>query len=207
MPTVTEIKEHYEGEKSNLLTETFDLAAKARQVDISMAATVKERLGPKDFNAVKAAEGEVWAEDERQRLKTKYVELDLEMRAAIEERAAEVERELSPKSVSADDLLSASKASPESLISMMDLALDAGLEDAALLAFAAGRQRDFDDVVAHAIDAREDWADLYSELAQAAQDPDLDPGDRFELFAQPAPQKQNLLGAPQRDINLYGQLG
>jgi len=143
-----------------------------------MSATIKDRLGPEAFNAVRAAEGEAFAESERERLKTKYVELDLEMRAAIETRVEEVERELSPTAASADDLLRASSATPEQLIDMMDLALDAGLEDAALLAFAAGQQRDLDDGVGHAIDVHEDWAELYAEIAMAANDPDLDPGER-----------------------------
>lgn len=208
MPTVMEIRESYEAEKAKLLTECFDLTQKARQVDVSMSATMKERLGPKEFNAIKAAEGETFGETERQRLKTEYVRLDVEMWAAVEVRVEEVNQELSPENASFRDFVAASEASPEALIAAMDMALDAGDEDAALLAFAAGRQRDLDKVVDHAIAAREDWAELYTELAEAANDPELDPGDRFELFAQKAPSKSDLLlGAPQPDINIYGQVG
>lgn len=47
---------------------------------------------------------------------------------------------------------------------------------------------------------------FYAELAQAESVPELEPGDRFEIFAQAAPTKQDLLGAPQADISTYGQL-
>ena len=89
----------------------------------------------------------------------------------------------------------------------MNLALSSGDEDAALVAFAAARERDIDEVIAHAIDLKEDWEALYSELIAASGDPDLDPGDKFELFAQPLPDKNALLSAPQSDINVYGQIG
>lgn len=206
MPTVDEIKREYGGEQAKLLTALFDLAAKAREIDVSMNATTKERLGNREFDMVRATEQEVWAEGERQRIKAKYVELELELRAAIEVRLEEVERELSPKNASFRDFAAAAEASAPNLIAAMDMALGAGDEDAALLAFQAGRQRDLEEVVAHAIDVREDWSDLYVELADAANNPDLDPGDRFELFAQKAPSKQDLLGATQSDINVTGML-
>ncbi len=206
MPTINEIKREYGSEQARLLTELFDLPAKARSVDVSMSATALERLGPKEFNAVKAAEGAVFAESERERLKTKYLELDLELRAAIEVRIEEIERELSPDNVGFRDFAAAAEASPETLIAAMDMALDGGDEDAALLAFQAGRRRDLDEVVAHAITAHEGWADLYTELAEAANDLGLDPGDRWETLAPPAPTKYDLLNAPQSDINFYGSL-
>jgi hypothetical protein len=207
MPTVQEIKQHYEGEKTKLLTECFDIAAKARQVDISMKPTVKDRLGPKEFNAVKAAEGELFAQDERERLKTKYIELDLEMLAAIQVRADEVEQELAPKNATFQDFAAAASASPEALIAAMDLAIQSGDEDAALVAFAAGRQRDLEEVVAHAVDLSEEWGALYAELQLAQNQPELDPGDVFEMYAQPVPSRHEILGGPQRDINVYGQMG
>jgi hypothetical protein len=206
MPTVNEIKVHYGEEQARLLNELFDLPAKARSVDVSMSATTLERLGPKEFNAVKAAEGAVFAEGERERLKARYLELDLELRAAIEVRIEEIEQDLSPENVGFRDFAAAAEASPETLITAMDMALDGGDEDAALLAFQAGRRRDLDEVVAHAITVNEEWGELYAELAEAANDLGLDPGDRFETLAPPVPTKQDILNAPPSDINFHATL-
>jgi hypothetical protein len=211
--TVQEIRQLFESQKTKLLMETFDLSAKAKAVDVSMSATTKEKLGPKGFDAVRLAEGEAWAESERQRLKSEYVALELEQLAAIQARVEEIEAELAPKNASADDLLTASQATPQQLIDMMDLALGAGFEDAALLAFAAGRQRQLEEVVAHALSVgREDWEELYAELSLAANLPWLeDAGEieaAFDTFSQKAPSQAEIARArPQSDINIYGQLG
>jgi hypothetical protein len=100
-----------------------------------MSNEVKESLGRKELNAVKAAEAGVWLEGERERLKGKYLEKELELRAAIEVRLEEIELELSPKNVGFRDFAAAASSSPETLITAMDMALDGGDEDAALLAF------------------------------------------------------------------------
>lgn len=206
MPTVDEIKREYGAQQAQILTETFDLGAKAQQVDVSMSATVKERLGEQDFDRVRAAEGAAWAEAARDRLKGRYEELDLELRAAIQVRVEEIEALLSPENVGFGDYAAAATATPEALIAAMDMALDAGDENAALLAFQAGRQRDLEEVVAHAITVSEEWGDLYSELAQAANEPELDPGDRFEMFAQKSPSKETLFGGPPSDRNITGMM-
>jgi hypothetical protein len=206
MPTINEIKVHYGEEQAKLLNALFDLPAKAQQLDVSMSNEVKESLGPKEFNAVRAAEGAVFAEAERERLKARYLELDLELRAAIEVRIEEIEQELSPKNASFRDFAAAAEASPETLITAMDMALDGGDEDAALLAFAAGRRRDLDEVVSHAITANEEWGELYAELSEAANDLGLDPGDRWEVLAPPPPSKYDILHAPESEINFFGGL-
>jgi len=206
MPTVNEIKTSYGSEQAKLLTELFDLPARAQQLDISMSATTLERLGPKELNAVRAAEAGVWLEGERARLKTEYIALDLELRAALEVRLEEIERELSPKNASFRDFAAAAAASPETLISAMDLAFASGDEDAALLSFAAGRRRDLDEVVSHAITANEEWGELYAELSEAANDLGLDPGDKWEVLAPPPPSKYDILHAAESEINFFGGL-
>jgi predicted nuclease with TOPRIM domain len=206
MPTINEIKREYGSEQARLLTELFDLPAKAQQLDVSMSNEVKESLGPKEFNAVRAAEAGIWLEAERERLKARYLELELELRAAIEVRIEEIEQELSPKNVGFRDFAAAAEASPETLITAMDMALDGGDEGAALLAFQAGRRRELDEVTSHAITVNEAWGELYAELSEAANDLGLDPGDRWETLAPPAPSKYDILHAPQSDINFYGSL-
>ncbi len=206
MPTVNEIKREYGEMQTKLINESFELGASAQHMESEMSPELVDSLGPRDFERVRAAEAANWADAERDRLRTKYEELDIELRAAIEVRVEEIEKELSPKEVGFKDFAAAAEASPETLIAAMDMALDGGDEDAALLAFQAGRQRDLEEVVAHAITVREDWGDLYAELAEAANDPELDPGDRFEMFAQKAPTKETILGGPPSDRNTYGMM-
>jgi hypothetical protein len=206
VPTINEIKREYGDEQAKLLTELFDLPGRARQLDISLSATTQEKMVRKELTAVKAAEAAIFLEGERARMKTRYIELDLELRAALEVRLEVIEEELSPKNVGFRDFAAAAEASPETLIAAMDMALDGGDEDAALLAFQAGRRRDLDEVVAHAITVNEAWGELYAELSEAANDLGLDPGDRFETLAPPAPSKYDILHAPQSDINFYGSL-
>jgi hypothetical protein len=206
MPRVVDIKIHFGELQAKLLNQLFDLPARAQQLDISMSATTLERLGPKELNAVKAAEGSAFAEAERARLKTEYIALDLELRAALEIRLEEIERELSPKNVGFRDFASAAEASPEALIVEMDMALSGGDENAALLAFAAGRRRDLDDVVAHAITVNEAWGELFAELSEAANDLGIDPGDKWEVLAPPPPSKYDILHTAESEINFFGGL-
>jgi len=121
----------------------------------------------------------------------------------------EAERQLSPKEASAQDLLAAASATPEQLKNALDAALrlgDAG-EDSALLFFQVARQKDFDDLVAWATDLREDWAELYVDILEGTNQPDVDPGDRFELLASKSPDRYDLINrAAQPDINRYGQM-
>ncbi|MCA1702014.1 MAG: hypothetical protein LC781_03740 [Actinobacteria bacterium] len=88
----------------------------------------------------------------------------------------------------------------------MDMALDAGDEDAALVAFAAGRQRDLEEVTSHAITINETWSELYNELSEAANDLGLDPGDKFDTLAPKLPSKEAIFNQMQSDINVYGQM-
>src|SRR5215207_3395047 len=179
MASVLEIKQHYGDEQARLLTELFNIPAKAAEVDISMDATVRDRLGPAEIRGIKAAEGAVYAESERDRLKSKYIELDLEVREAIAERVRQVELALSPRNASFADFAAAASATPEQLVAAMDMSLKAGDEDSALVAFQAGREREFEEVVSHAITINEEWEALYNELALAENDEEIDSGDRF----------------------------
>jgi hypothetical protein len=206
MPTIREIKTSYGEAQAALLNELFGLPGKAQKVDVSMSNATKESLGARDFDRVRAAEALVWAESERERLKTRYIELDLELRAALEVRLEEISEELSPKNASFRDFAAAAEASGETLIVAMDLALSAGDKDAALLSFAAGMQRDLEEVVSHGLTLRDDWAGLYGELTEGANALALDPGDRFETLAPPALSKNDILAGPQNNIDFYASL-
>ncbi len=206
MGSIQEIKLSYFEAQTRLINESFELGASAQHHTGAMSPELEGKLGPQEADRVRAAEASAWADKDRARLRTHYEELDIEKRAAIELRVEQIERELSPGEVNFGDRLAASAATPEALIGAMDSALTSGDEDAALLAFQIARQRDLEKVVAHAVTVREDWGDLYGELMEAAEDPELDPGDRFEMFAKPAPTKEAILAAPLDDRNIYGMM-
>jgi len=209
MGKVTDLRIKYGEEQARLLNELFALSMGPLDVDIELSGGVKESLGPKDYGKLLALEQEAFLQVDRLRIKTRYEELDAEKRAAIEVAVEEAERQLSPKEASAQDLLAAASATPEQLKNALDAALrlgDAG-EDSALLFFQVARQKDFDDVVAWATDLREDWAELYVDILEGTNQPDVDPGDRFELLASKSPDRYDLINrAAQPDINRYGQM-
>ncbi len=208
MSKVLELKTEYGEEQAKLLNELFDLPGKAQRVDVSMSSATKESLGARDFNRVRAAEGQAFAEFERQRIKAEYERLDLEMRAAVEEAVSEAERRLSPTDAPATDILAAVAATPEQLMDALDAALQLGEagEETALLFFQIARQRDLSEVIARAVDMREDWGEIFEDILEGSAQPDVDPGDRFELLAPKSVTKQDILVVPQSDGNVYGSL-
>ena len=208
MSKVVELRTEYGEAQAKLLNELFDLPARASEVDVSMSNATRETLGNTDFNRVRAAEGAVFAESERQRVKAAYEQLDLEMRAAVEEAVEEAERRLSPTDAPATDILAAVAATPEQLLDALDAALQLGEagENTALLIFQIGRRRDLSEVIARAVDMREDWSEIYEDILEGSSQPDVDPADRFELLAPKSVTKQDILVTPQSDANIYGAL-
>jgi hypothetical protein len=203
-----EIKREYGAMLDRLLNEVFELAASAQMHQGQWSPELEEKLGPNEANRLRAAGGELWAEGERERLKTRYEELDVEMRAALQVLMDEIEEELRPKDASFEDLSAASSASPESLITTMDMALAGGHEDAALLAFWVARERDLEEVIAHAITVNEKWGELYADLTENENDVglELDAGDKFEILAPEPPSRWDILAAPKKEIDVYGAM-
>ncbi len=201
--TIFELKEALGEATTRLLNESFELAARSQEVDISMRAETLERLGDRRTDQIRGAERAAWVTDERLVLKASYEVLWANYYRQRDERVAEIERLLAPKSVSTQLLLDAVRATSEELLNMVEIALDIGDEDGVLLALKAGRQRDDADVVSHIITVREDLGDLYGELMLAAGDPEIDVADRFELLAAVVPTESSLL-APRGGNSMAG---
>ncbi len=207
-----ELKANYGEKQAQILNEIAGLGTLAAEMDVDIVHKVGgatlDAMG-EDIHVLEAAARAAAASEERDKLKSRYVELELELRGALEVAGEEAESALSAREASAADLLAVAEASPEGLIGMMDMALSSGLEDAALLAFAAGRGRDLEEVVAHALDhGPDEWSELYTDLVEASSQPELDPADMFEAIASryPAPSKQDILKQGQPDINKYGMM-
>jgi len=191
--TVQSIKEHFEGEKAKLLTQTFDLRAKAGTVGVTVDGGVRDRLSPRELAGIQAAEAAIAVEEMRNGLKAEYAELDLQLRAALEERGKAIEEELKPKNASFSDLVAAADASTEALKTAFDVAD----EDGQKVALAVALERADAELLSYISDRREDWADLLVELAIIEDESQFpDPADAFEALAKPAPSKQDILGAP-----------
>lgn len=207
---VLELKKHYGEEQARIINEIATLAAQAGQRTMSMDAGTKEALGQEDYSRVLAAEQAAWAQLRREELKERYVGLDLERTAAIEEARLEAERELSPQDVGAEAVLLASRMSEQELIDSMDAArtLGAAGEETIKLCFAMARQKeDYDLAIQHALGIMPELEGAYEDIVLASSEPDLGPEDTFEMFADPAPTKQDILiSGPQQDINIYPRM-
>jgi len=151
MATVNEIKVHYGNLQAEILTESFDLGAVAQQHELAMPDEVTAQLSPREADGVRAAQAYNATVEERERLKARYLELDAELRAAVEARAAQVEDILAPENISFTDLSTAASMTEEQLLATLEMALRVGDENAALLAFQAARERDLDTVIARAV--------------------------------------------------------
>lgn len=179
----------------------------------TLADHVSSQMPKHQLASIQAIEAEAWAREERDKLQAEYLKLELELRAAIDIRLEEIERLLSPKDASAEELMTAARASEETLNAAMDVALDCNLEDQALLCFKAARTRDLEGSIAHACSVREDWALLYGELLEASRYPNLDDRElkaKFETIATPAPTqaelRNGLLTQETSALNAYGSM-
>jgi hypothetical protein len=211
MQTVPELIRQYRDEQISQLNQLWDLGARARgAASLNVSDDVSKRLSQKERQALLTAEAAAAAEEERQAAKARYVELEAELLAAIELRAATIREELAPSGAGFSDYAAASKATPEALIATADMALASGDESVVRLVVTAALERDLETTIAHISDVREDIADKVAELAQAAALPRLDPSeaaDIFEMWAQKPATADIARSRGPSDINVLGQIG
>src|SRR5215208_4059426 len=97
-PNAFEIRKEYETMKMELMFDLFNLAWVAKQVDVSMGPEEVEQLGPNDtIEQVRLRKGEEFATSERQRVKNRIIELDLEEGEALKTRQDLILAALSPQ--------------------------------------------------------------------------------------------------------------
>jgi hypothetical protein len=201
--TIYLLKERLGEDTTRLLNESFELASRSQEVNISTRAETLEMLGDRRTDQIRVAERQVWVTDERLVLKASYEVLWADYYRQRDERVEEIERLLAPKSASTQLLLDAARATAEELLNMADMALDTADADGVLLALKAGRQCGHEDVVSHIISVREDLGELFGELMLVAGDPEIDVSDRFELLAAQVPTETSLL-APRGGNSMAG---
>lgn len=207
---ILELKRQYGEEQARILNEVATLGERSRQVGVSLTTGAREQLGDANYTQLRAAARAAWVSERRDEMKTKYIELDLERVAAIDEALRVAEQELAPRDVTTESVLMATRMSEQELINSMDTAAglgEAGVETIKLCLSVARQKEDYDMAIAHALKHLPELEDAYADVLLAAEEPELnDPGDKFEMLADRAPTKQDILGAPQSDINAYGQM-
>lgn len=210
---ILELKRQYGEEMTALLNESFTLRASAQHHEGQMTPELEEKLGANEANRLRASEASLWADAEMDKLRTKYDELELELRAAIDEALQAAERELAPQDVTTESVLMTTRMSEQELIDAMDSAAglgDVGVETIKLCLAMARRKEEYELAIAHALELLPDLKDAYDDVLLAAEEPDVndEPSEGFDQFAAASPTPADILGmsGPQHEQNLYGRM-
>jgi hypothetical protein len=210
---ILELKQDYGEQLTKLLNESFVIRASAQEHEGQFSSAVAERLGPQELDRIRAAQAADWADSQMDRVRSKYVELELELRTAIDEALLAAEEELAPRGVSTEAVLLTTKMSEQDLIDAMDSAAglgDVGVETIKLCLAMARKKDGFDMAIDHALALLPDLKDAYDDVVLAAQEPDPndEPGEKFDMFAADSPTPADILGmsAPQHDLNVYSRM-
>jgi hypothetical protein len=195
---VLELKQQYGEELTKLLNTSFEIRASAQEYEGQFSKAVAERLGPQEMDRIRAAQAAEWADGAMDRVRSKYLELELELRTAIDEANLAAEQELAPTDVTTESVLLATKMKEEELIDSMDAASglgDVGVETIKLCLSMARRKDGYDLAIAHALELLPDLQDAWEDVILAAEEPDVNdsPGEKWEMFAADAPSPEDIL--------------
>jgi hypothetical protein len=209
---VLELKRQYGEELTRLLNESFEIRASAQHHESAMSKELEERMGRQESDRVRAAEAAIWADQRMDEVRTKYVELELELRVAIDEANLAAEQELAPRNVSTESVLLTTKMSEQELIDSMDAASglgDVGRETVKLCMAMARKKENFDLAIAHGLELLPDLRDAYDDTLLAAEEPDPNdsPGEKWEMFAADSPSAEDILWTGgQHPMNLAARM-
>ncbi len=195
---VLELKRQYGEEMTRLLNESFEIRASAQEHEGQFSKEVADRMGPQEADRVRAAEAANWADAQMDKIRSKYVELELELRTAIDEALLLAEQELAPRDVSTEAVLMTTRMSEEELIAAMDSASGlgpVGVETVKLCLAMARKKDGFDLAIDHALALLPDLRDAYDDVVLAAQEPDVndEPGEKFDIYAADSPSPEDIL--------------
>jgi hypothetical protein len=209
---VLQLKEEYGEELTKLLNQSFETRASAQHYEGAMSKELEERMGPQEADRVRAAEAAEWADSLMDRTRSKYVELELELRVAIDEALQAAERELAPTDVTTESVLLATKMKEEELIDSMDAASGlgpVGVETIKLCLSMARRKDGYDLAIAHGLELLPDLQDAYEDVVLAAEelDPNDEPGEKWDTFAAASPSPADILWTGgQHPMNLTARM-
>src|SRR5215212_2230195 len=113
---LTELRTHYGDLRAKVLNSIAWKPSEMQGVDISMDASVKERLGQATFDQYRAAAIQAKYDEQRQALKEEYERLALEEQEAISQLVQHSEEVLSPDQLDASALVQAVNLQEDALI-------------------------------------------------------------------------------------------
>ncbi len=209
---VLQLKEEYGEELTKLLNESFTIRASAQEYEGQFSKAVADRMGPQELDRVRAAQAADWADEQMNKTRSRYVELELELRVAIDEALQAAEQELAPQDVTSEAVLLATKMKEEELIDSLDAAAglgNVGVETVKLCLAMARKKDGFDMAIVHALELLPDLRDAYDDTILAAQEPDVndEPGEKWEMFAADSPSPADLLWTGgQHPMNLTARM-
>jgi hypothetical protein len=195
---VLQLKQDYGSELTKLLNSSFEIRASAQEYEGQFSSAVAERMGPQELDRIRAAQAAEWADSEMNKVRSRYVELELELRTAIDEALLAAERELAPTDVTTESVLMTTRMSESELMESMDASAglgEVGVETIKLCLAMARKKDGFDLAIDHALALLPDLRDAYDDTILAAQEPDPNdaPSEKWEMFAADAPSPQDIL--------------
>lgn len=195
---VLELKQNYGEELTKLLNESFEIRASAQHHEGQWSPELQEKLGPNEANRLRASEASVWADGQMSLVRSKYVQLELELRTAIDEALLLAERQLAPTGVTTEAVLLTTRMSEQDLIAAMDSAAglgDVGVETIKLCLAMARKKDGYDLAIDHALALLPELRDAYDDAILAAQEPEPndEPGEKFDIYAADSPSPEDIL--------------
>ncbi len=195
--TIFELVDAKVAAEAKIYRDAFDLGRYAGEaVTRTQYDSVANALGDAEAKKVQANDMQNAAQNLREELLTKTLEVNQAFDEAKSKRQEALEAAVDPKDVSTGELIQAALAGSEELTSLVDLALSVDKEDAVLLALRVARQNNLEDVEAHIRTVRPDLDEICGELDYIDELPDNNPDDveaRFESIAAAVPSKESLL--------------
>lgn len=208
--TIETIKLHYGEQMSRLLNEIAELASNIKSEEAAIDGRVKARVGDQVVRDLDTAHRELIARDEIERRKIRYVELGMEMTAAIQAAAEEADQILTPKQATPESIIQSSTLSEDQLIAASDVARNMGEagEDTCLVLLRAAIERDMEMAQHHIAAFREEWSTALTVLGEASQYPDdIDETEFASRFDTLVPDSASgLLFGGQSELNRLGMI-
>jgi hypothetical protein len=201
-------------EKSELLNSLFEAPLAAAEEAITIVErSVSNNIDSNLREAIFMREAEAKRRGIAESAKERYLELELEEQAGLEEIAKEAREILTPNTIDTAAVINAAALSEEQLISAADSVAHAGdaAADTLLTLLSVALERDLDAAVHHISELNEEWSRAVLDLSIVADNPGFDEDEleaRFEAMTPDGAKADGaaILAAAEKDVNLSARL-
>lgn len=199
MPMSTENALQARNERhQEIMSQLFDLKEQALNVEgSSLSPAAAEALSEGQVRAMRAREGEAWAQDRSAQLKDEFIYVEEQYAQELAKRREEIMEALFGSGEEADGkvMLDYANASSEALISVLEMATASNNLEVVTFVSLAAWARDLEEVQNRITILIPETADLLGELADIdARLEDLDdPGQYFDAISPEVPTRETLL--------------